>query len=68
MDNWWAQHWYISSKQRRALEEERAKQDKKIRQQERLLDERIAARKEGRLSQDVPAFGISLKEADVHKR
>jgi hypothetical protein len=50
------------------LEEERARQDKRIREQERLLDERIAARKEGRLEEDVPAFGISLNESDVHKR
>lgn len=50
------------------MKEEQARQDKRIREQERLLDERIAARKEGQLEQDVPAFGISLNETDVHKR
>ena len=41
----WAQYWYISSTDRRRLEEARERQDAKIREQERLLDERIAARK-----------------------
>ena len=41
----WAQYWYISSKDRKRLEEARERQDAKIREQERLLDERIATRK-----------------------
>ena len=44
----WAQYWYISSNDRWRLEEARARQNAKIREQERLLDERIAARKAGR--------------------
>lgn len=44
-DSMWAQYWYISSKDRKRLEEARERQDAKIREQERLLDERIAARK-----------------------
>ena len=42
----WAQYWYISSKDRRRVEEARAKQDEKIREQERLLDEKIAKREQ----------------------
>jgi hypothetical protein len=42
MDNYWAQHWYISSKQREQLEEERRIQEEKIREQERILDEKIS--------------------------
>ena len=41
----WAQYWYISSKERQRLEEARAKQDERIREQEQLLDERIARKK-----------------------
>jgi hypothetical protein len=41
----WAQYWYISSKDRKRLEEARARQDERIREQERLLDERIVARR-----------------------
>jgi hypothetical protein len=44
-DNIWAQYWYISSKDRKRLEEARKRQDAKIREQEHMLDERIAARK-----------------------
>ena len=44
-DSMWAQYWYISSKDRRRVEEARAKQDERIREQERLLDERIAKRR-----------------------
>jgi len=44
-DSMWAQYWYISSKDRKRVEEARAKQDEKIREQERLLDERIAKRR-----------------------
>jgi len=41
----WAQYWYISSKDRRRVEEARAKQDERIREQERLLDEKIAKKR-----------------------
>lgn len=44
-DNWWAQNWYVSSRNRKKLEDERARQDEKLREQERLLDEKIAARR-----------------------
>lgn len=43
VDNWWAEYWYITSSDRRRLNEQRMKQDEKIREQERLLDEKIAA-------------------------
>jgi hypothetical protein len=44
-DNKWAEYWYVSSRERRLLEEERERQDQRIREQERLLDEKIAARR-----------------------
>jgi hypothetical protein len=46
-DNKWAHYWYVSSRDRRRLEEERDRQDQKIKERERLLDEKIAARATG---------------------
>jgi len=45
VDNLYAEYWYINSAERRKMNEMRAKQDEKLREQERLLDEKIAARK-----------------------
>ena len=45
VDNLYAEYWYINSAERRKMNEMRAKQDEKLREQERLLDEKIAARR-----------------------
>lgn len=47
-DNWWAEKWYINSAQRRRLNEERERQDQRLREMERELDERIARRRASR--------------------
>ena len=62
MDNYFAQFYYINSSERMQYLKLRAKQDERLREMERRLDERIAARKQGQGPKVAPS---STGEYDV---